>query len=143
MKTLQLKPQDVQAKWWLLDATDLVVGRVAAQVAPILIGKHQPSFTPHVLCGDFVVIVNAEKVRFTGRKMQDKVYRHYTGYAGGLRITSALELQQKSPTQILRLAIRRMLPKSKLGRRMLDRLKIYSGSEHPHQAQQPAELKLQ
>jgi len=137
MKTFILKPADVKPEWLLIDAEDLVVGRLAAQVAPVLIGKHRPQYTPHVACGDFVVVVNAEKVRFTGTKWANKTYNKYTGYPSGRKVVTAEEMRAKSPETIIKLAVRRMLPKNKLATRMLSQLKIYAGPEHPHQAQNP------
>jgi large subunit ribosomal protein L13 len=137
MKTFVLKPAEVKPDWLLVDATDLVVGRLAAKLAPMLIGKHRPQYTPHVACGDFVVIVNAEKVRFTGTKWQAKTYNKYTGYPSGRKVVTAEEMREKSPETIIKLAVRRMLPKNKLASRMLSQLKIYAGPEHPHQAQNP------
>jgi large subunit ribosomal protein L13 len=137
MKTFVLKPADVKPDWLLVDAEDLVVGRLAAKIAPMLIGKHRPQFTPHVACGDFIVIVNAEKVRFTGTKWQNKTYNKYTGYPSGRKVVTAEEMREKSPETIIKLAVRRMLPKNKLGSKMLSQLKVYVGPEHPHQAQDP------
>ncbi|WP_145264324.1 50S ribosomal protein L13 [Planctomycetes bacterium Pan216] len=142
MKTTMLKPAEVQSKWWIIDGEDLVVGRLAAKLAPILMGKHRPDYTPHVLCGDFVIVTNAEKVKFTGMKWEDKTYDRYTGYPGGRRVVTASTLRDKAPEKILELAVRRMLPKNKLASRMLKRLKVYAGTDHPHQAQQPEPLKI-
>jgi large subunit ribosomal protein L13 len=142
MKTYMAKPGEVEQRWWLVDATDHVVGRLASDIAVYLMGKHRPTYTPHVDTGDFVVVVNAEKVTFTGTKWERKKYSWYTGFPGLKQITAA-ERRERSPELILREAVRRMLPKSKLGRRMLNKLKIYAGPEHPHLAQnpQPRELK--
>ena len=137
MKTFVLKPADFKPEWHLVDAQDLVVGRLAAKLAPMLIGKHKPQYTPHVACGDFVVIVNAEKVKFTGTKWQNKTYDKYTGYPSGRKVITAEDLLAKSPETIIKLAVRRMLPKNKLGEKMLSQLKVYAGPEHPHQAQNP------
>jgi large subunit ribosomal protein L13 len=133
------KPGEVQKQWWQVDATDKVVGRLATRIATVLMGKHRATYTPHVDTGDFVIVTNAEKVVFTGRKWEQKAYTWYTGYPG-LRSETAAERRQKKPEQILREAVRRMLPKSKLGRHMLGKLKIYTGPDHPHQAQQPKPL---
>lgn len=133
-KTFVAKPDQIEKNWYHADATDQVVGRLASQIATVLMGKHLPTYTPHVDSGDFVIITNADKVVFTGRKMQQKVYTWYTGYTG-LRTQTAEERMEKKPEQILRESVRRMLPKNKLGRRMLNKLKIYAGAEHPHQAQ--------
>ena len=137
MKTFVLKPADMKPDWLLVDAEDLVVGRLAAKIAPMLIGKHRPQFTPHVACGDFIVVVNAEKVRFTGTKWQNKTYDKYTGYPSGRKVLTAEEMRAKSPETIIKLAVRRMLPKNKLGSKILSQLKVYAGPDHPHQAQNP------
>ena len=134
------KPGEVAQKWWLVDATDHVVGRLASRLAMVLMGKDKPTYTPHVDTGDFVVVVNAEKVRFTGKKWQAKTYDRYSGYPGGLRQEPAEHMVKRKPTFILREAVRRMLPKNKLGRRMLLKLKLYAGPDHPHQAQQPVTM---
>ena len=133
------KPGQIQHKWWHVDATDKVVGRLASRIATVLMGKHRPTYTPHVDTGDFVIVTNAEKVVFTGRKWEQKTYTWYTGYPG-LRSETAARRLQRNPEQILREAVRRMLPKSKLGRKMLSKLKIYVGPDHPHQAQTPEPL---
>lgn len=135
-KTYLAKPGELEPKWWLVDATDKVVGRLASDIAMVLMGKHRPTYTPHVDTGDFVVIVNAEKVAFTGTKWQNKEYRWYTGYHG-LQIESPEKRRERRPELIISEAVRRMLPKSKLGVKMLEKLKVYAGPEHPHQAQQP------
>ncbi len=136
VKTYMAKPGEVQQRWWLVDATDQVVGRLATDIAMVLMGKHRPTYTPHVDTGDFVVVVNAEKVVFTGRKWDQKVYTRYTGYPG-LKTEKAAEIRDRVPERILREAVRRMLPKNRLGRKMISKLKIYAGPDHPHQAQQP------
>jgi len=138
-RTYMAKPGEIQPKWWLVDAAGKVVGRLASDIAMILMGKHRPTYTPHVDTGDYVVVINAAKVVFTGKKWQQKVYTWYTGYPGQHRETAARRLQRK-PERILYEAVRRMLPKNKLSYQMLRKLKIYAGSQHPHQAQQP-ELK--
>jgi len=135
------KPGKVDQKWCLVDATDKIVGRLATDIAVILMGKHRPTYTPHVDTGDFVVVINAEKVVFTGKKWEQKTYTWYTGHPG-LRSETAGKRLEKQPEMILREAVRRMLPKSKLGRKMLLKLKIYAGPEHPHQAQQPEPKEL-
>jgi large subunit ribosomal protein L13 len=140
-KTFMARPGEVQRKWWLVDATNKVVGRLASDIAMILMGKHRPTYTPHVDTGDFVVVINAEKVVFTGKKWQEKKYTWYTGYPGQKSETAARR-KQKKPEMILHEAVRRMLPKNKLSSRMLDKLKIYAGGEHPHQAQQPQPKEL-
>ena len=135
------KPGEVEQKWLLVDATDKIVGRLASEIAVILMGKHRPTYTPHVDTGDFVVVVNAEKVKFTGKKWERKTYAWYTGYTGQRTITAEDRLAKK-PALILEEAVRRMLPKSKLGAAMLTKLKIYAGPSHPHQAQQPEPTEL-
>ena len=135
-KTFMAKPGQVEKKWWVIDGTDQVVGRLASDIAMILMGKHRPTYTPHVDCGDFVIVTNVEKVKFTGKKWDQKRYTWYTGYPG-LRSESAAERLEKKPEMILREAVRRMLPKNKLGVAMLEKLKLYAGESHPHQAQQP------
>ena len=136
MKTYVAKEQEVEKKWYLVDASDKVVGRMATQIAMRLRGKHKPIFTPHADTGDFVVVVNAEKVVFTGRKWDEKTYYRHTGYMGGLKEITAKKLLEKKPEEILRLAVKRMLPKNSLGRRQLKKLKIYTGPKHRHEAQQ-------
>ena len=136
MKTYNAKEQDVTKKWYLVDASDKIVGRMATQIAMRLRGKHKPIFTPHADTGDFVVVVNAEKVAFTGKKWDRKIYYRHTGYMGGLKEITAGKLLEKNPEEILRLAVKRMLPKNSLGRRQLKKLKIYAGANHPHEAQQ-------
>ncbi len=140
-KTYMAKPKDVQAGWFHIDATDAVVGRVATQIATILMGKHKPTYTPHVDTGDFVVVTNVEKVVFTGKKWDQKNYTWYTGYTG-LRSETAGQRRDKKPEEILREAVRRMLPKNRLGRQMLGKLKLYVGPDHPHQAQAPETLEV-
>ncbi len=140
-KTYMAKPGDVEAKWWLVDGTDRVVGRLASDIAMRLMGKHRPTYTPHLDTGDFVVVVNAEKVTFTGKKWDQKTYTWYTGYPG-LRSETAARRFERRPELILHEAVRRMLPKNKLGRKMLSKLKIYVGSQHPHQAQMPETIEL-
>ena len=136
MKTYNAKEQDITKKWYLVDASNKIVGRMATQIAMRLRGKHKPIFTPHADTGDFVVVVNAEKVSFTGKKWDKKIYYRHTGYMGGLKEITAGKLLEKKPEEILRLAVKRMLPKNSLGRRQLKKLKIYAGTSHPHEAQQ-------
>jgi len=142
MNTFVAKEQEVTKKWYLLDAKDKVVGRIATQIAMRLRGKHKPIFTPHADTGDFVVVINAEKVVFTGRKWDAKLYSRHTGYTGGLKQISARKLLEKKPDDILRFAVKRMLPKNSLGRRQLKKLKIYAGPDHPHEAQQPEKWEI-
>jgi large subunit ribosomal protein L13 len=141
MTTYMAKPGAVEQKWLLVDATDKIVGRLASEIAVILMGKHRPTYTPHVDTGDFVVVVNCEKVRFTGKKWDQKTYAWYTGYPGQKTIKAADRLE-KRPELILQEAVRRMLPKSKLGAAMLTKLKLYTGANHPHQAQSPEPTEL-
>lgn len=141
MKTYMAKPGEIEQKWWLVDATDKVVGRLASDIAMVLMGKHRPTYTPHVDTGDFVVVVNAEKVVFTGKKWDQKKYTWYTGYPR-LRSETAAERRAEMPEKILTEAVRRMLPKNKLAVKMLSKLKVYAGSEHPHQAQLPEPKEL-
>ena len=140
-KSYMAKPGELTQKWWLVDANEKIVGRLASDIATILMGKHRPTYTPHVDTGDFVVVINAEKVVFTGRKWDNKEYTWFTGYTG-LRSETAGERRERHPEDILSEAVRRMLPKSKLGRKMLTKLKVYTGTEHPHQAQQPDAIEL-
>jgi large subunit ribosomal protein L13 len=142
MKTISAKHTDVEKKWHVVDADGLVVGRLASQVAKILRGKNKPIFTPHVDTGDYVVIVNAGKVRFTGNKLEKKVYYRHSGYTGGLKTAMAKDIMKESPEKILYSAVRGMLPKTKLGRQQFKKLKVYGGSEHPHNAQNPESLNL-
>jgi large subunit ribosomal protein L13 len=140
-KTYLAKPGEVEEKWWVVDASDKVVGRLASDIAVILMGKHRPQYTPHVLCGDAVVVINAKNVKFSGKKWELKEYAWFTGYTGLRKETAARRLD-RHPDRILRDAVRRMLPKNKLATKMLQRLKIYPGAEHPHQAQAPQVLEL-
>ena len=140
-KTYLAKPGELTHKWWVVDAADKVVGRLASEIAMILMGKHRPTYTPHVDTGDFVVVVNAEKIKFTGKKWQQKEYDWYTGYPGRMIETADKRLARR-PELILHEAVRRMMPKNKLATSMLNKLKIYAGPEHPHQAQQPEAREL-
>jgi len=142
MKTYNAKLSDIHREWVLIDASDQVLGRLATQIAFRLRGKHKPIFTPHMDTGDFIVVVNADKIKLTGNKWAQKTYYRHSGYMGGLKTITARKLIEKSPEMLLRLAVRGMLPKNRLGRALLKKLKIYSGSEHPHQAQMPAPLTL-
>ena len=138
MKTYSAKPSEVEAKWWLIDAEDLVLGRMAVIVADRLRGKHKPMYTPHIDCGDHVVIVNAEKVYLTGNKKSGKIYYRHTGYPGGIKSRTAGQiLEGEHSDRVVRKAVERMVPKTKMGRAQLRKLKVYSGTEHPHEAQQP------
>ena len=142
MKTFSAKPAEVVHEWFVIDATDKVLGRVASEVAHRLRGKHKAIYTPHVDTGDFIVIVNASKIRVTGNKELDKQYHRHTGYPGGLRTTNFKDLQAKHPTRALQKAVKGMLPKGPLGYAMIKKLKIYAGAEHPHSAQQPKPLEI-
>lgn len=133
------KPGQLEKQWLIVDASDEVLGRLASDIAVVLMGKHRPEYTPHVDCGDFVIVLNADKVGMTGNKMQDRHYTWYTGYPG-LRLESYGDRRERKPEDLIRHAVRRMLPKNKLARQMLNKLKIYAGDEHPHVAQQPVEL---
>ena len=139
MKTYMAKPGEVEQKWLIVDATDKVLGRLAARIAVILMGKHRPTYTPHIDTGDYVVVVNAEKIHLSGNKWEQKSYRWYTGYPGQKEVSAETRLERK-PELILREAVRRMLPKNKLANKMLSKLNIYAGPEHPHQAQQPVPM---
>ena len=142
MKTFVAKEQDVDRKWYVVDAENKVLGRLATQIAVRLRGKHKPIYTPHADTGDFIVVVNAKKVAMTGSKLDRKIYYRHSGYVGGLKEISARKLLEKKPEDIIRYAVKRMLPKNSLGRRQLKKLKIYAGPEHPHQAQQPEKLEI-
>ncbi len=142
MKSFLAKPNQVGGAWHVVDASGKVLGRLATELATILMGKHRPTYTPHVLTGDFVVVVNAEKVKLTGRKMEQKEYDRYTGYPGGRKVESIAKVMEKHPERVIESAVRRMLPKNKLGRQMFSRLKVYGGPAHPHQAQQPQPLEV-
>jgi large subunit ribosomal protein L13 len=141
VKTYMAKPTQVERRWWVVDATDAIVGRLASDIAVILMGKHRPTYTPHVDTGDFVIVTNVEKVTFSGNKWQQKVYTRYSGYPG-LKTETADSLRQRRPERIVHEAVRRMLPKSKLGRKMISKLKLYVGPDHPHQAQQPEQMEV-
>ena len=142
MKTYTAKPGEIDKSWLLIDAEGLVLGRLAALVATRLRGKHKPTYTPHMDCGDNVIIINAEKVHLTGNKMTNKVYYRHTGYPGGIKEIRARDLLKKHPNRLITFAVKGMLPKNKLGRQMLKKLKVYAGADHPHQAQQPDPLSL-
>lgn len=141
-RTWMAKPREVEDRWWLVDAKGRVLGRLASQVAKLLIGKHKPEYTPHVDTGDYVVVINAEKVVLTGKKWKEKVYYRHTGWPGGLRQMTAEEMIKRHPERLFYLAVKGMLPKNKLGRKLLKKLKVYAGESHPHQAQKPQPLEL-
>ena len=142
MKTFVAKEHEVPKKWYLVDAENKVLGRLASQIASRLRSKHKPIFTPHADTGDFIVVVNSEKVALTGSKWDSKMYYRHSGYVGGLKEISARKLREKKPEDIIRFAVKRMLPKNSLGRRQLRKLKVYAGPEHPHQAQRPEKLEI-
>jgi large subunit ribosomal protein L13 len=142
VKTFTAKSKDIEHEWYVVDASGQTLGRLASRIAPILKGKHKPTYTPHVDCGDYVVIVNADKVRVTGRKLDQKFYHRHSGYPGGLKSISLRDQLDKHPERVLEAAVRGMMPKNKLGRRMMKKLKVYAGDSHPHQAQQPKPLEL-
>lgn len=142
MKSYLAKTSELESQWHLVDAEGQVLGRLAAELATILMGKHKPTYTPHVLTGDFVVVVNAAKVKLTGRKMEQKQYDHYTYYNSGRKVVPIARVMAKHPERVIELAVRRMLPKNKLAYQMLRRLKVYPGPQHPHAAQQPKPLVL-
>ena len=142
MKTVFVKKEDVNRQWWILDATGQTLGRFASRIAKILMGKNKPNYTPNVDNGDFVVVVNAEKIRVTGKKLNQKVYYHYTGYIGNLKAETLKERLEKKPEEVIVDAVWGMLPKTRLGRKMIKKLKVYRGSEHPHIAQKPEPLKI-
>ncbi len=141
MKTYSLKAKEIDKAWHVVDATDQALGRLASQVAGLLMGKHKPTYSPHLDMGDIVVVVNAEKVRLTGKKLTDKIYYHHTGYMGGIKETTLKDLLARRPRRVLELAVRGMLPRNKLGRHLLGHLKVYAGPDHPHQAQVNASRK--
>lgn len=142
MKTYMAKPAEVERKWYVVDATDMVLGRLASQVAMVLRGKNKPTFTPNVDTGDYVIIINADKVRFTGKKLEKKYYRYHTGYIGGLKEVQYKKLMAEKPEFVVYKAVKGMLPKNAIGRTMIKKLHVYAGNEHNHQAQQPVELKF-
>lgn len=141
MKTYMAKPAEVERKWYVVDATDMVLGRLASQVAMVLRGKNKPTFTPNVDTGDYVIIINADKVRLTGKKLEKKYYRYHTGYIGGLKEVQYKKLMAEKPEFVVYKAVKGMLPKNAIGRTMIKKLHVYAGNEHNHQAQQPVELK--
>ena len=142
MKTYVAKTEEVNRDWYLVDAENQVLGRIATTIANVLRGKNKPTFTPSVDTGDFVIVVNAEKIALTGNKLADKTYYSHSGYPGGIKSITAGKLLEKKPEDLIRIAVKGMLPKNKLARHMLSKLKIYSGSEHPHKAQQPKALNI-
>ena len=142
MKTYSAKTGEVNQAWFIVDATDKTLGRLASEIAHRLRGKHKPEYTPHIDTGDYIVVVNAEKVKVTGAKSTDKMYHHHTGYPGGLKSLSFEKLIERAPERVLQRAVKGMLPRNPLGRAMFRKLKVYAGSEHPHTAQQPETLNI-
>ena len=142
MTTFMQKKTEVARKWYVIDANDLPLGRVAAKAAHVLRGKHKVTFTPHVDCGDYVIIINASKVKLTGNKLNDKMYYNHSGYTGGLRVRSAKVMKESYPEEMIERAVKGMLPKGRLGRQMYKKLFVYAGEEHKHEAQKPVEMKI-
>ena len=142
MKTVSAKKESVSREWYVVDATDKTLGRLSTAIANRLRGKHKPEYTPHVDTGDYIVVVNAEKIRVTGNKTTDKVYHHHTGYPGGIKSITFDKLIDKAPDRVIEKAVKGMMPKNKLSRSMMSKLKIYAGNEHPHSAQQPMPLDI-
>lgn len=142
MKTYLAPVKEIERKWYVVDAEDKILGRLATEIASRLRGKHKPTFSPFIDNGDFIIVTNAEKIQLTGKKWDDKKYYHHTGYMGGIKQTTAKELLKKHPTDLIIKAVKGMLPKNKLGRAQLKKLKVYAGAEHPHEAQQPVALAL-
>ena len=143
MKTTQsIKAGEIKRDWYLIDAENLVLGRLASQIAILLRGKHKPCYTPHMDCGDYVVVINAEKVALTGNKIQDKVYHHHTGYIGGIKTQGVAEVLEKHPERVVMKAVERMISRNKLGRAQMTKLRVYAGAEHPHAAQNPIVLDI-
>jgi large subunit ribosomal protein L13 len=142
VRTFTAKKEEIERGWYVVDAEGQTLGRLASKIAPILKGKHKPIYTPHLDCGDFVVVINADKVRVTGRKMDQKFYYRHSGYPGGIKGISLRDQLARHPERVVQSAVRGMLPKNKLGRRMIKKLKIYAGDSHPHAAQQPKSLEL-
>jgi large subunit ribosomal protein L13 len=142
MSTFMANQQEIEQGWHVIDAADQVVGRLAVRIADVLRGKHRPEYTPHVDTGEYVIVINAARMKFTGKKLQTKTYQAYSHYPGGQKIVTARDLMQRRPERVLEYAVRRMVPRNKLGRKQMAKLKIYAGPSHPHQAQQPQELKI-
>ena len=142
MSSYVQKPHEVARKWYLVDATDKTLGRLSSKIASMLRGKHKPIFTPHVDCGDYVVVINAEKVKVTGKKLEDKEYKRHSGYPGGLKTVTLEKMLEDKPEDVMIHAVKGMLPKGKLGRQMLKKLRVYKGAEHDHSAQKPEKLEI-
>jgi len=143
MKTYSAKPKELEQRWYIVDADGQTLGRLATRIADTLRGKRKPAYTPHIDTGDFVVVVNAEKIAVTGKKREDKIYYRHSGYPGGLRQRTLGEELERRPTEVLRKAVKGMLPRNRLARRQLTKLKVYAGPEHPHAAQKPREIKIE
>jgi large subunit ribosomal protein L13 len=143
MKTYFATNETIEHKWYVVDAADKVLGRLATQIAKVLRGKHKPEYTPHADAGDYVIVLNADRIKVTGNKAKDKIYYRHTGYPGGLKETTYEKMHEKDATRIIEIAVKGMLPKNPLGRDMLRKLKVYAGTEHPHAAQQPVEISLE
>lgn len=141
-KTRMFKKEEIEKKWYVVDAKGKTLGRLASRIAHVLMGKHKPEYTPHVDTGDYVIVVNADKVVLTGKKLDQKLYYRHSGYPGGLKIISARQMLQKHPERVIYLAVKRMLPKTALGRKMLKKLKVYASPDHPHSAQKPELLEI-
>ncbi len=142
MRTFMLRKEDVKRDWYVVDAAGKTLGRLSTEIAKRLMGKHKPIYTPHVDTGDYIVVVNAEKIKLTGKKWNKKLYYRHSGYMGGLKVFTARKLWERKPETLIQLAVKGMLPKNRLGRKMLKKLKVYAGPNHPHQAQQPAKLEI-
>lgn len=142
IKTYTPKPEDIERAWWVVDAEGMTLGRLASQIAPILRGKHKPIYSPHADVGDYVIVVNCDKIRVTGNKLEEKLYYRHSGYPGGLRSLTLRQLLNRYPERVVHTAVRGMLPKNRLGRQMIKKLKLYAGGTHPHAAQQPTVLEL-
>jgi len=142
MNTYHTPVKEIERKWFVVDAENKVLGRLASEIAMRLRGKHKPNFSPHMDVGDFIIVVNAEKVKLTGKKLDDKIYYRHSGYMGGLKERTAKEMLEKKPTELVKSAVKGMLTKNSLGRKQLKKLKIYTGTEHPHEAQQPEVLEI-
>ena len=140
--TYQVKESEIQRKWYVVDATDQTLGRLTSEIAKILKGKHKPIYTPHLDTGDYVIVINAEKIKVTGKKLNQKLYKYHTGHPGGLKETTLKAMQQKKPTYVITHAVKGMLPKKALGAKMLKKLKVFAGSEHTHSAQSPQILEI-
>ncbi|MCS7286306.1 MAG: 50S ribosomal protein L13 [Anaerolineae bacterium] len=141
-RTYRAKPEEIKREWYLVDAAGKTLGRLASEIAKILRGKHKPIYTPHLDCGDYVVVINAAKIKVTGKKLTDKIYYRHSGYMGGLKEIPLWRMLEEHPERVIELAVKRMLPQNRLGRKMIKKLKVYAGENHPHQAQQPKKLEI-